>query len=323
MANEIIDWLLQSNEPAIRYKILVNILGESPQSKSIKRLQAEIKKSPSVCNLLSLRNANGRIPYHPYGKWFGSHWVLAMLSDLGYPAGDKSLIPLREQVYEWLFSEQHRKHIKTINGLVRRCVSQEGYAAYYLLKLGIADERTEELVAQIINWQWPDGGWNCDKNPAARNSSFMESLVPLRALALQAKLNGDRKAAKAAKQAAEIFLKRRLFKSQSDGRVIRESFIKLHYPCFFEYDILSSLKVMAEADFIGDPRCADALNFLEEKRLPDGGFPAEAKFYHRFKSAKISRGSLVDWGGTSRRHYNEWVTVDALNVLKKSNRLQL
>ena len=36
---------------------------------------------------------------------------------------------------------------------------------------------------------------------------------------------------------------------------------------------------MAEMDLLGDPRCAAALDLLESKRLADGGWPAEAKFY--------------------------------------------
>ena len=110
-----------------------------------------------------IRNSDGQIPYHPYDKWFGAHWVLSILADLGYPEGDESLKPLLEQCYDWLLSKEHQKYILTINGRVRRCASQEGNCVYYSLALGLADERTEELAARLIKWQWEDGGWNCDK----------------------------------------------------------------------------------------------------------------------------------------------------------------
>ena len=74
-----------------------------------------------------------------------------------------------------------------INGRVRRCASQEGNCIFYSLALGLADERTEELVARLIKWQWEDGGWNCDKRPEAAISSFNETLIPLRGLAWYAK----------------------------------------------------------------------------------------------------------------------------------------
>lgn len=317
----IVNKLLKSGEPSVRYKTLVNVLDESPQSSKIKKLQSEIKKSSRVQTLLSMKDSSGTMPFHPYTKWIGAHWVMAVLSDIGYPSGDKSLVPLREQVYNWLLGSRHQKNIRLINGLTRRCVSQEGYAVYYSLKLGLADERTEELVNRIISWQWPDGGWNCDKNPEAKNSSFMESIVPMRALTLHSQVTKNRKSKEAVKKASDIFLKRKLFKKQRDGSIIREKFVTLRYPTYFDYDILIGLKAMGEAGFIKDPRCNEALDLLQSRMLPDGGFPSEAKLYQPFKAINISRGSLVDWGGINRRRYNEWVTVDALYVLRRAGRM--
>jgi hypothetical protein len=53
---------------------------------------------------------------------------------------------------------------------------------------------------------------------------------------------------------------------------------------------------------------------LQRKQLPDGGFPAEARYYKT--SRKIELGAdVVDWGGTSKRTANPWVTADALTAL--------
>ncbi|MFQ6089537.1 MAG: hypothetical protein ACE5K0_11655 [Candidatus Methanofastidiosia archaeon] len=318
----IIKKLLNSDEPSIRFKVLVNVLGKDIKSPEIVKLQEEIKSSPRVRLLLSERGKDGKIPFHPYRKWCGAHWVLECLADIGYPPGDESLIPLKKQVYEWLFSSKHEERIKTIEGRVRRCASQEGNALYYLSFLGLADTRSEELAKRLIKWQWPDGGWNCDKNPKAINSSFMESLIPLRALALHARLTENTESRTAAERAAEIFLKRRLYKRQRDGSVISDDFVKLHYPCYWHYDVLFGLKVMAEAGFIKDERCRDALELLESKQLPDGGFPVEKKYYQVTKKVKGKTGrSLVDWGGTSKKKMNEFTTADALYVLKMAGRL--
>jgi hypothetical protein len=196
----------------------------------------------------------------------------------------------------------------------------EGNAAYYLLVLGLADERTDVLLQGLTEWQWPDGGWNCDPRPEAHCSSFHESLAPLRALALHARLTDSEESRAAAKRAAGFFLERGMFRRQTDGRVIKEDFVRLHYPCYWHYDLLYGLKVMAEAGYIGDARCNEALNLLESKRLHDGGWPAEKKHYRLSKELKPQR-ELVDWGPVGEYCSNEFVTVDVLSVLKAAHRL--
>jgi hypothetical protein len=235
MMEIVVDKLLNSDEPSVRYKVMVNVLDYDPETAVCQQLRQAIKTSPRAQKLLS--------------------------------GGDE------------------------------------------------ADDRTDELADRLVQWQWPDGGWNCDKNPAAQHSSFMESLIPLRGLAGHARLTGNPRSRAAAERAADIFLKRHLFQRQTDGTIIDEDFVRLHYPCYWHYDILFGLKVMAEAGFIGDSRCRDALALLAAKRLPDGGFPAEKKYY-RATEKRVSGRSLVNWGGVSRKRMNEFVTADALYVLK-------
>lgn len=314
---DIIDRLLNSDEPAIRYKTLVNILGEGPDSAKAGKAREAIKNSPRAQLLLSERDRNGKIPYHAYQKWRGPHWVLANLADLCYPPGDKRLIPLMEQVYGWLLSKEHFKGIRVIRGLTRRCASQEGNAIYSTLMLGVADKRADELARRLAEWQWPDGGWNCDKRPYAKNSSYIETITTMRGLALHAKITGNKESAKAVKRAADLLLKRKLFKRQSDGGIMKESFVQLKYPRYYEYDYLFALVVLAEAGLDKDKRCKEPLNLLKSRKLPDGGFPCDRKIYRVSKNIKYNRTSLVDWGGASKNEMNEFITVDALSVLKK------
>ncbi|MBI4731147.1 MAG: hypothetical protein HY781_03285 [Chloroflexi bacterium] len=284
-----------------------------------RRASETARRSPLVATLLSERGEDGKLPHHPYKKWNGGHWVLSILADLGVPPGDESLRPLMEDVFSWLLGPAHAQGIRVLAGRTRRCTSQEGNAVWSSLRLGFADMRTEELVSRLLKWQWPDGGWNCDKNPEADTSSFMESLIPVRALALYAEFSGDPKVRTTTERAAEVFLKRRLFKRIRDGQVMDKHFVRLCYPPYWHYNILFALKVMAEAGFISDPRCKDALDLLASKHLPDGGFPAE-ETYSRTTRPSLSGYSLVNWGGTSKVKMNPFVTADAQYVLRKAGR---
>jgi hypothetical protein len=141
--------------------------------------------------------------------------------------------------------------------------------------------------------------------------------------AVQLQNNGTRfrkaEAKAAATRASEIFLSRSLFKRRSDGACMKTEFAKLHYPLYWHYDILFGLRVMAETGHLDDPRCGPALDLLEQKRLPDGGWPAESRYYSVSQDIKLN-ADYVDWGGVSKKRMNPWVTADALSVLVKAGR---
>jgi hypothetical protein len=304
------------SEPALAWKVNVKILGHAPDSAEAKKASRAVRKSDIVSTLLKKRDTTGRV----YRKWIGSHWILSLLADLGYPAGDKSLRPMMDETFATWLSENHKKNIREISGRTRRCASQEANAAWSSLRLGFADSRTEELVMRLMKWQWSDGGWNCDKHPEVKISSFMETLIPLRALSLYAKISGDPKVQSAVERAADVFLKRHLYRRQANGTVMDPHFVKLCYPYYWHYNILTGLVVMAEAGFITDPRCKDALDLLESKRLPDGGFPAE-ETYSRPTRPQLAGYMPVSWGGRSTKKMNPFVTADALSVLKEAGRI--
>jgi len=66
-----------------------------------------------------------------------------------------------------------------------------------------------------------------------------------------------------------------LFLSASIGSLIHPNFTHLHFPYYWRYNILFALKVLNEGGYLLDPRCQKALNLIESKELPTGGFPAE------------------------------------------------
>jgi hypothetical protein len=319
----ILDELLRSPEPSIRWKVRTRVLGEDDDAPGIRRLRREIRRSSRVEALLAHRDADGRMsrPARVYQKWQGAHWVLAVLADLGYPSGDKRLVPLARQVCDaWLSPARMRDRI--VAGRQRQCGSIPGNALFAVSRLGLLDDGADRLAALLRRWQWPEGGWNCDVRPAASSPSFMETLVPLRALTAYARRGGDGAAAarEAADRAAEVFLERRLFRRRSTGEVIHREFVTLHYPLYWHYDVLGGLVGLTEAGRIDDPRCADALDLLESKQLPDGGWPAEGRYYRHVGDEVTSSGTYVDWGGADRHRTNPWITADALAVLTAAGR---
>lgn len=307
-------------EPSVRYRIAVGVKGFSELSREVLQFRLAVKESARVTAMLASRNAEGRFPWHAYQKWSGAFWTFLVLADMGYPAGDETLLPLKEQIYEWILSPKHIKSILLIDGRWRRCACQEGGVVFAMLKLGLADGRVEQLVTSLLKWQWPDGGWNCDKHPEASHSSFHESFIPLRALNAYWLASGDAQVKAARDRAAERFLSRHLYINPETGESILLAFVKPAYPTYWHYDFLYGLRAMLECGLLDDPRCQPALDFLESKRLPDGGFGAETKHY-KYSQAVQTGNSRVDWGGSSSQHYNAFVTAEALSVLKGAGRI--
>lgn len=326
--DSVVEQLLATDEPSVVLAVRRDVLGESDAA--LAQLGEEVRTSSRVRTLIA-----GVPERNVYEKWHGAHWVLADLADLGYPRGASELEPLRDRVADqWLDDRYYvefeamskasaygREGVPIMEGRYRRCGSQQGNALRSMVRLGLADERADQLAERLLHWQWPDGGWNCDRNPSADTSSFMETLTPMRGLAAYSRLRNDKKAAAAARAAAEVFLSRGLFKRRTDGTPIEPSFLKLHHPLYWHYDILGGLVAMADLDLLGDERCTAALDLLESKRLADGGWPAEAKFYSTSEKA-ASNTSAVDWGGTGSKRMNPWVTAQALHVLVKAGRLR-
>ncbi len=121
---------------------------------------------------------------------------------------------------EWPVGEGPIGGIKKINGLTRRCASEEGNALAVCSKLGLQkDPRVIQLAESLLEWQWPDGGWNCDRRIAAAHSSFNESLSTLWGLVEYQRASGDKAFLKPIKKASELFLQHRLSRSDKTGEI--------------------------------------------------------------------------------------------------------
>lgn len=322
--DELIKQLLESREPAVRLKTYLRLLDCDYESIEVKRVISEMRTESSIISQLfsSLPKDEQSKTVHVYTKWQGIHWILSCLADIGYPPKDDFLQLSIEYELKWLLSEEHWKKKPIINGRRRFCASQESNGLFSILSLGFADERSDILVERLMDYQWPDGGWNCDKKPEVENSSYHESIIPMRSLNLYAEQKNDQRARDAVSKASELFLKRNLFRKLSDGSIINPRWTLLHYPPYWHYDIFIALKVLAEANKTTDSRCNEALDLLESKRVSDGGFPKEGKYCQYNNTAK-RYFTPANWGHVNKRKMNEWVTVDALYILKKAKRIDI
>jgi hypothetical protein len=305
-----IDWLLASPEPAIRSLTRRNLLDEdAPDDESA------VLDGPIVGVLLADQRPDGGFGLHPYSKWRGAHWRLVSLVELAIAPGEPRAVRAAETVLAWLTGRAHRDNVPIIEGRARRCGSQEGNALAVASRLGLADDARVRLLAEsLVGWQWPDGGWNCDRRPEARRSSFHETLPPIWGLHEFAVATGDPEAADAARRGAELLLEHRLFRALATGEPIHREWLTFHWPPFWHYDVLQGLVVLARLGVAGDARAADAIELVRSRRRSDGRWHASPRWWNPPASTRAPEA--VDWrmGDSADR----MVTLRALVVLRRA-----
>jgi hypothetical protein len=310
---EAVEWLLASAEPAIVGMARRDLLDE-PDPRELHG----VMEGPLVRGLLDGQQPDGGFGVHPYRKWTGAHWRLVSLVELEVPRGEPQCLAALDG---WLAMLTGRNRLSrastTATGLPLSDASIEGNALAVACWLGAAeDPRAAMLAEALVRWQWPDGGWNCDRGASGRRSSFHESLIPMWALWEYGTATGKRDALAAADRAAELFLAHRIFRRGGTGDPIHRSWVVLHYPPYWHYDILQALHLLTRLGRVRDERAADALDLLEERRLPDGRWRPGAHWWQ--PAGSPSMPEAVDWG---RGAPSEMLTLNALRVLKAAGRV--
>jgi hypothetical protein len=259
-----------------------------------------------------LRRLSQSYGVHAYSKWGGAFWRLVSLVDLGVEAGHPGALAAAEETLQWVASPGRLAeiHKRRIDGRVRRCASQEGRALQACLDVGLrGDPRLDTLAESLVDTQWPDGGWNCDRHSQVTHSSFNETWGPILGLA---RYGAD----EAVGRGVEFLLLHRVVFSHRTGEPAHPSMLKLHFPAYWHYDLLAGLRTLAASGALSDERARDGLDVLEEKRRPDGTWRTEGRWWKR-PGSKGSNVEVVDWGDAA----NELLTEQVEGVLHSAGHL--
>ncbi|MGH2482897.1 MAG: hypothetical protein ACRDE9_00395 [Candidatus Limnocylindria bacterium] len=278
---------------------------------------ARVLEGPIVQALLSGQEPDGGFGGHPYRKWTGAHWRLVSLVELEAPSSEPRVMAVAEHVLRWFSTPAALAPPPRLGGLYRAHGSIEGNGLAVSSRLGLAsDPRVQRLAESLVEWQWPDGGWNCAERASGRRSSFHESLPAMWGLHEYARATGNADAADAAGRTAELFLEHRLFRKHGTGGPINAQWVQPRYPPFWHYDILQALHILRRMGLATDPRAADAIDIVVERRRSDGRWAASGYWWMPPGSGKPNT-EVADWG---RGEPNPMLTLNALRALKAAGR---
>jgi hypothetical protein len=179
------------------------------------------------------------------------------------------------------------------------------YAAYFQTDARELEPVVDFLLTQIV----PDGGFNCRYNRSkVVHSSLHSTLSVLEGIQRYAEEGYQYRLVElqaAQRSSTEFILLHQLFRSDHTGNIINSNFLKLCYPGRWKYDILRALDYFQLANKTWDERMRPAIEFLLQKRNPDGSWNLSAKHPGQVHF------DMEQAGKPSR-----WNTLRALRVLK-------
>lgn len=303
-------WLLSVGEPAVRMLTLTEVLGEAADHPEVVSATEAFATGPIASALLDHHDEP------VYGKWRGPFWRLTALVELGVPAGEPTPSEYLRAVVSWLSDMEQRGYPPVIAGRPRAHAVWHGHALAAAVALNWTDTSVAAgLVERLVRWQWPDGGWNCDRRVSPSCSSVHESLGPLWGLAAYHRATGDPAAGEAVGRAAEFFLERGLFRSRRTHAVIDPNWLRFRHPTYYHYDVLQALWVLGRAGYLGDPRVEEAVELVASRRRPDGRWNANGRWW-KPPGRWGSNVESADWGSSQP---SVLITLKALTVCSRAS----
>lgn len=304
------DWLLETCDPSIRYRTLVELLDRSEDDPGVVAAKKAVPASEPVRRILERMHPDGYwLQKNPRtGRWIGkgveygafasTHFCLAYLAELGL---DRTHPLVRKAAERYL-------NLQKADGDFLRhysCFYAFNIRTYVLL--GYRDDarvrRTIELMLRTVR---PDGGYLCDMHEGKYATREVKSCVrgSVKALMAFAELPEYRRHERCT-ALMRYFLKREcLFRMDDRREPVNFDVTRTIFPVTWRAGLNDILYALSRLGYGKRMETATAWDLLAKKRGPDGRYvldwtPAQALL----KAGKRGKPS-------------KWVTLYALRALK-------
>jgi hypothetical protein len=304
--SDVIRWLLQDDDPSMRWRTLRELLGVEDDAPEVRRAKSAILQSIPVCNLMEKMAPDGYwLQKHPrtkvnigdgvnYGSFATTHFCLAYLAELGLdraqPQVDKATeryLNLQKPDGDWL------GHYSCLLGYNIRTFVLLGYRY---------DERLKRSIELMLHTIRTDGGYLCDfhegKHKTKQGKSCIRGSVKCLLAFAELPEYWDHPRCK---QLVGYFLHRGgIYRSNHPGIFVNQDMERLSFPITWRANLWEVLFALSKMGHGNDERLQDAWNKLES-RADEAG---------RYK---------LDWTPTEcawkvgkRDEINKWITFYTL-----------
>jgi len=311
VSSKAVEWLLEEDQPVVRYFALTELLGRKPSDSDARETHDSIARKGWAAEILKLQSPDGRWQSRPEGSLYGpkytaTNWMALILSDFGLTKTNPQIRKVARLYFkEWMSPPPKDNIFKDevcIVGNTARMLTRFGYAD---------DQRVGRLFDRLVEDQKEDGGWHCFKSDTGTLDGW-EGMAAFAALPKQLRTRSIRRSIE---RGAEFYLERRLY---DDGEPRYAPWLRFHYPNHYYYDILVGMDVLTRLGYAGDRRLKPALKMLDDKLMPGGVWALDRIHPDLAPGAKYSlrrkprRFALERQGKPSK-----WITLRALIVKKR------
>ena len=322
---ESLDWLLEGDNPSVRYWALRDLMDKEEHNPEVKTTRQEVMKSTLVISILGAQNPEGywvheEDMYLP--KYKATTHQLLLLAEAGAtrtPMIERAI----EQVYRFQRNSGHfltklPKSEKGKNSVVKDACCFDGNVLYYLNHFGyLEDPRTRKLLDFIYEYYDAENtGWRCRAYPINPDAVFpvncyMGATKILKAFSMIPEEKRSKQMREIIDSESEKILENRVYRylRNPDGsRKDKAGWKRFGFPLFYQADLLEVMVTLSRLG-VHDERMSDAVKIIRETKQKDGRWLLKDSF----------NGKM--WIDIEEKNKpSKWITLRATYVLGKWNK---
>ncbi len=264
-----IEWLLEEQEPSMRYLTLTQILGRPEKDPEVEAAKKRIGQEGWAADILAKQKPGGwwvheENLYRP--KYLSTNWMLLILSDLGLTKEGDPRIRRACELWRDRFSKADGGFGSDGSKSSHLCIA--GNTARALVKFGYADDpKVKSAFEWLVLNQAGNGGWSC-----FGSGGNLDSWEGMSAFAALPRRSWTKAIKIAVEKGAEFYLR----KSMDQQGARYEPWYRFHYPVHYYYDLLVGLDFMTALGYGDDERLTGAIAVLKSKMRADGRWNLDA-----------------------------------------------
>ena len=319
-----IDWLLQPENPSVRYRTLIDLQGLVPGDSEVEAARQAVQQSQPVAEILKRQLPDGSWRGARGDLWEekGTVFSLLLLGEMGLQAGEATeraldflhehyQLPTGRIKYRPADSRQRRQDTSTWLW----CMTAVALRAALLL--GHADHPLAQAAINFLEETHEDkGGWHCSvysANPMKVRppNCYMGGIKALSAFSAIPPSRRSKKLRAIIDQEVETCLDNHVcfYRVNPKGEpAIKRAWLKFAFPRYWRSDALEATDVLTSLG-VSDERMHEAYDLVRTKQQPDGCWLLD------FSETKRAWVQIEEEGAPSK-----WITLRALRVLNSEEK---